>query len=85
MADRLLKTNVSYSVCQSLLEVKKVEKYWNKEIECMPLEDMKKLQNERLVAQVKHVYENVPYYKKLMDEKGVTPDDIKSEIGRAHV
>lgn len=39
---------------------------------------MKKLQDERLVAQVKHVYENVPYYKKLMDEKGVTPDDIKS-------
>ncbi len=60
------------------MEVKKVENYWNKEIECMPLEDMKKLQSERLVAQVKHVYENVPYYKKLMDEKGVTPDDIKS-------
>lgn len=39
---------------------------------------MKKLQDERLVAQVKHVYENVPYYKKLMYEKGVTPDDIKS-------
>ncbi len=39
---------------------------------------MKKLQDERLVAQVKHVYENVPYYKKLMDEKGVTPDDIRS-------
>lgn len=60
------------------MEVKKVENYWNKEIECMPLEDMKKLQSERLVAQVKHVYDNVPYYKKLMDEKGVTPDDIKS-------
>ncbi len=39
---------------------------------------MKKLQDERLVAQVKHVYENVSYYKRLMDEKGVTPDDIKS-------
>ena len=52
--------------------------YWNKEIECMSREDMKKLQDERLVAQVKHVYENVPYYKNLMDEKGVTPDDIKS-------
>ena len=44
----------------------------------MSREDMKKLQDERLAAQVKHVYENVPYYKKLMDEKGVTPDDIKS-------
>ena len=55
-----------------------MENYWNKEIECMSREDMKKLQDERLVAQVKHVYENVPYYKRLMDEKGVTPDDIKS-------
>ena len=52
--------------------------YWNESIECMSREDMKKLQDERLVAQVKHVYENVPYYKKLMDEKGVTPEDIKS-------
>ncbi|MBE6847049.1 MAG: phenylacetate--CoA ligase [Ruminococcus sp.] len=52
--------------------------YWNQEIECMSREDMKKLQSERLVAQVKHVYENVPYYRDLMDKKGVTPDDIKS-------
>lgn len=37
---------------------------------------MKKLQSERLVKQVKHVWDNVPYYKKLMEEKGVTPDDI---------
>ncbi len=44
----------------------------------MSREDMKKLQDERLVAQVKHVYENVKYYRDLMDEKGVTPDDIRS-------
>ena len=55
-----------------------MENYWNQEIECMSREDMKKLQDERLVAQVKHVYENVKYYRDLMDEKGVTPDDIKS-------
>ena len=54
-----------------------MEKYWNQEIECMPREDMKKLQDERLVAQVKHVYENVKYYRDLMDEKGVKPEDIK--------
>ena len=52
--------------------------YWNEKIECAPKDEMCALQSERLVAQVKHVYENVPYYKKLMDEKGVTPDDIKS-------
>lgn len=55
-----------------------MENYWNKEIECMSREDMKKLQDERLVAQVKHVYENVKYYRDLMDEKGVKPEDIKS-------
>ena len=43
----------------------------------MPEEAIKKLQSEKLVAQVKHVYENVPYYRNLMDEKGVTPDDVK--------
>ena len=44
----------------------------------MSREDMKKLQDERLVAQVKNVYENVKYYRDLMDEKGVKPEDIKS-------
>lgn len=55
-----------------------MEKYWNEEIETMSLEDMRKLQNERLTAQVKHVYENVKYYRDLMDEKGVKPEDIQS-------
>ncbi|MDE6671592.1 MAG: phenylacetate--CoA ligase [Ruminococcus sp.] len=55
-----------------------MERYWNEEIETMSREDMKKLQDERLVKQVKHVYENVPYYRNLMDEKGVKPEDIKS-------
>ena len=53
------------------------QNYYQKEIETMPVEELKKLQSEKLVKQVKHVYENVPYYRNLMDEKGVTPDDIK--------
>ncbi len=52
--------------------------YYQPEIECASPEKIKALQDERLVKQVKHVYENVPYYKKLMDEKGLTPNDIKS-------
>lgn len=51
-------------------------RYYQKEIETMPVEDLKKLQSEKLVKQVKHVYENVPYYRDLMDKKGVKPDDI---------
>ena len=44
----------------------------------MPREEMKKLQSEKLVKQVKHVYENVAYYRDLMDKKGVKPEDIQS-------
>ncbi|MBR5479417.1 MAG: phenylacetate--CoA ligase [Clostridia bacterium] len=50
--------------------------YYQKEIETMPVEDIKKLQSEKLVKQVRHVYDNVPYYRNLMDEKGVKPEDI---------
>jgi phenylacetate-CoA ligase len=52
--------------------------YYQKEIECMPCEELRALQNEKLVRQVRHVWENQPYYRKKMEEKGVTPDDIKS-------
>ena len=54
------------------------QNYFQKEIETMSREEMKKLQSEKLVKQVKHVYDNVPYYRDLMDKKGVSPDDIKS-------
>lgn len=50
--------------------------YFNPEIETMPVEEIKKLQSERLVEQVKHVYKNVKFYHDKMDEAGVTPDDI---------
>ncbi len=51
--------------------------YFNPEIETMPVEEIKKLQSERLVEQVKHVYKNVDFYRKRMDEAGVKPEDIK--------
>ncbi len=52
--------------------------YYQKELETMPVEKIKELQSERLIKQVKNVYENVAYYRNLMDKKGVKPDDIKS-------
>ncbi|MDD6101678.1 MAG: phenylacetate--CoA ligase [Clostridiales bacterium] len=52
--------------------------YFNKEIETMPLEQLRELQSERLVEQVKHVYENVKFYHDKMDEAGIKPEDIKS-------
>ena len=49
----------------------------NPEIEQMPREELKKLQSERLCWQVKRMYENVECFRKRMDEKGLTPDDVK--------
>ena len=43
----------------------------------MPAEKLRELQSEKLIKQVKHVYEHVPYYRDLMDKKGVKPEDIR--------
>ncbi len=51
--------------------------YYQPEIECAPREQIKALQDERLVKQAKHVWDNVPYYRKKMEAAGVTPEDIK--------
>jgi len=52
--------------------------YYQKEIETAPREKIVEIQNEKIVKQVKHVYDNVPYYRDLMDKKGVKPEDIQS-------
>lgn len=51
--------------------------YYQKAAECMPREELKKLQDEKLVKQIRHVWEHVPYYRKKMEEAGVTPEDIR--------
>ena len=55
-----------------------MENYFQPEIECASREQILAWQNERLVKTVRHVYKNVPYYRNLMEQKGVTPDDIHS-------
>ena len=55
-----------------------MERYFQPEIECASREQIKAWQDERLVKQVRHVWDNVPSYRKKMEEKGVTPEDIQS-------
>lgn len=55
-----------------------MENYYQPEIECASREQIQAWQDERLVKQVKHVYEHVPYYRKKMEEKGVVPEDIRA-------
>lgn len=51
-------------------------KYLNENIETMPRDELKKLQSERLVVQVKRSYENVQCFRDRMDELGLKPEDI---------
>lgn len=51
--------------------------YYQPEIETASLDSLRKIQDEKIVKQVKHVYENVKYYRDLMVKAGVKPEDIK--------
>lgn len=55
-----------------------MERYYQPEIETAPREKIIALQNERLAATVRRVYENVPFYRNKMEQVGVTPDDIRT-------
>ncbi len=50
---------------------------YNPKIETLPLDELRALQNARLANMVYRIYERVPFYKNLFDEKGIHPNDIK--------
>ena len=52
-------------------------RYYQPEIECAPEEELRALQSERLVRQVRHAWDSIPYYRKKMEDRGVTPEDIR--------
>jgi len=51
--------------------------YWNPYIERMPIEDLHKLQEERLRSLVRYVHDHSRFYRQRFREAGVEPDDIK--------
>lgn len=53
-------------------------------VETAPREELREIQDERLRATVENAYENVDYYRKELDERGITPDDIDGvdDIGK---
>ena len=52
--------------------------YYQPEIETMPYAQLRQLQNDRFMQQIRHVWDNVPYYRQKMEDKGITIDDIHS-------
>jgi phenylacetate-CoA ligase len=54
------------------------KKFWNEKMETIPLEEMQKLQMEKLKKQIKYVYENSTFYKDKYDKAGIKPEDIRT-------
>jgi phenylacetate-CoA ligase len=52
--------------------------YWNKTVETMPRKELRELQLKKLKEQVKHCYDNSPFYKRKLKEAGLTPASIKT-------
>lgn len=55
-----------------------MERYWDKQIETAPTSEIKSLQSYRLSKMVRRAYENVDFYRDLLDKNGVKPEDIKT-------
>lgn len=51
---------------------------WDKEKECMEREDLAQLQIERLQSTIHRVYRNVPFYRRVFDNRGIDPDSFGS-------
>ena len=51
---------------------------WNDKFECMPVEELKNFQLEKLKETIEWVSEKVPFYKNKFKEMGISAGDIKS-------
>ncbi len=52
--------------------------YYQPAVETAPAEEIRRIQNEKIVRQVRYVWDHVPYYRSLMEKKGVRPEDVRS-------
>ena len=51
---------------------------WNEKIETMSRENLKEIQSERLKNMIEYIYNNSAFYKKKLNDHGISPADIKS-------
>ncbi|MBQ5972948.1 MAG: phenylacetate--CoA ligase [Oscillospiraceae bacterium] len=54
------------------------KRYFQEAVETASRDEIAAIQSKKLAAAVKRVYENVPYYRKKMDDAGVAPADVRS-------
>lgn len=56
------------------------KRYWNEEMETKSQEEIRKVQEEKILKKLSYVYKNSAFHKKLWDEKGIKPKDIKTLV-----
>ena len=56
------------------------QRHWNPEMETMSRQKLRDLQSERLIRQVKRVYEKSPFFREFYDAANVKPSDIQSLV-----
>jgi len=52
--------------------------FWDEKNECLSRDEMTAIQEKSLKQTVKYACEKVPFYKQLLDEKGVRAEEIKN-------
>lgn len=55
-----------------------MKNYYQKEMETASREEIIRIQNRKIVRQVRQVYEKIPYYRDRMDQIGIKPEEIQS-------
>ena len=55
-----------------------MDQYYQPNAEQMPREELRALQSQKLRRQVRHVWDNVPFYRAKMEEMGLRPEHIRS-------
>jgi phenylacetate-CoA ligase len=55
-----------------------MEMYWEPEVEMMPADSLKMIQEERFLTLVEYLYRKTAFYKRKFDEIGIQPTDVKS-------
>ncbi|MDQ3460300.1 MAG: AMP-binding protein [Deinococcota bacterium] len=51
---------------------------FNPDMETLPSDKLRKLQDERLAKLMAYLYERLPFYRKVLDEAGTKPSDVTS-------
>ena len=75
----LIAENIIYPLGDLALGTSVIKYYhWLQKTQWWSPEQLKELQDQKLIKLIEHTYSNVPYYRQLFDSLGLTPEDIQT-------